>query len=150
MQYFNLMNSGLINKTFLLAQNMKFLRLCSLIMVACGFVAVYASENIAEEDKRRFLRTHDQKEQKYKHWLATKDLPEFEKTQEYARRNTDYSRRSNQKEERMEKWKDHTGRFSDDPETAEHELKVEVASKTKTLWTRRQGRYQERCKIILN
>jgi hypothetical protein len=25
-----------------------------------------------------------------------------------------------------------------------------VASKTKTLWTRRQGRYQERCKIILN
>jgi hypothetical protein len=108
------------------------------ILLHC-LLAVAATES---ENNRRVLKD----DSKYKHWLQTKDLPYFEKVQEAAGRNTEYSRRQHQEEERERAWKQHKGRFADDDEVAEKSLKAEVAGKTKLTYLRREARKEQRLK----
>jgi hypothetical protein len=108
-----------------------------------------ASSSLRGENENPNRRALTNKDAKYQHWLQTKDLPYFEKVQEAAGRNTEYSRREAQKEQRMEAWKEHEGRFSDDDYTAKESLRKETIGKTHLTYVRRKTRYEQRCKYVI-
>lgn len=118
--------------------------LCLLLVLGAASSSL-RGENENPNNRRALT---DNKDAKYQHWLQTKDLPFFEKVQEAAGRNTEYSRREAQKEQRLEAWKEHKGRYADDDYTAKESLRKETIGKTHMTYVRRKTRYEQRCKIF--
>lgn len=117
-----------------------------LVVLLVLLVSCLSIDPEQDRKQRRYLRDHDQKVQKYEHWLKAKDLPLGEKIKDSYTRRQDYERREGQKEGRLEKWEEDKLRYDPRKEVADHHLKVEQAYKTKTLYKRRVSRHDIRKK----
>ena len=119
-----------------------------LVISLCLLLGAASSSLRGENENPNNRRALNNKDAKYQHWLQTKDLPYFDKVQEAAGRNTEYNRREAQKEQRMEAWEEHKGRYADDDYTAKESLRKETIGKTHMTYVRRKSRYEQRCKIF--
>ena len=71
---------------------------------------------------------HDPKDEahmkKRKHWLETKDLPQWERDLDAKKRHIDYLRRQEKKDSRLVEWEKGEKRYSDDKEIKENSKKI--------------------------